>query len=383
MTPQRHEEPLHESRLVKREHRLAQLTKQLVWLAPSRLIDRVPLALGRALIHRKEICAVYHMVSDERVPFVHNLYPFKTPAMFERDLVYLQEHFQLLSYDQFVACQKGDPGTAGQSLMVTFDDGYAECFSIVRPLLLKHGIPCTFFLVRDWIDNAKLFYRNKISLCAERVEQLDDAAWGQAAARLCREFDRDLHTRSAFVQWARSLDGRQDELVQHLCEILDVDTAGFLAQRKPYMTLEQVRRLAADGFTIGGHSLTHIPMQLLSPQEITQEIVQSCAAVRDWTGQASVPFAFPFEGQRVSRGLLKKIRDEHPWIGLIFDSGWLDKDRDFVVNRVPFDITQGADGGSNIPFILRWAYREQLKTNVLRLLSRSRHPFGGLRSADE
>ena len=376
MTGQRQLEPLRESQRMRWQHRLARWIKRLVWFAPSRLIDQVPLALGRAMIHRKGICAVYHMVSTERLPYVHNLYPFKTPEMFERDLVYLREHFHPLSYDQFAASQLGAADLPDRSLMITFDDGYAECFSTVRPLLLKHGIPCTFFLVSDWIGNARLFYRNKISLCVERVEELDDAAWSQAAARLCREFDCDLHTRSALVRWAQSLNGTQDALADRLCEILGVDTAGFLAQRKPYLTLEQVRQLAADGFTIGGHSKTHTRMELLTPQQITQEIVDSCAAVRDWTGQAAVPFAFPFGGQEVSRVLLQNIRDEHPWIGLIFDSGWLGKDRDFVVNRVPFDITQGADTGTNIPLILRRAYREQLKHNLLRLLGRCVHPFG-------
>jgi peptidoglycan/xylan/chitin deacetylase (PgdA/CDA1 family) len=376
MTGERPVEPPQESRLMKWEHRLAQFAKRLVWFAPSRLIDYVPLSLGRALIHRQRICAVYHVVSNERLPYVHNLYPFKTPEMFERDLLYLKEHFQLLSYDQFVAGQRGDADISQPALMITIDDGYAECFTIVRPLLLKHGIPCTFFVVCDWVDNARLFYRNKISLCLEQVRRMDDVAWSQAAVRVCQEFDPGLHSRPALIRWAQSLNGTQAGLVDRLCEILAVDAAGFLAQRKPYLTLEQVRQLTADGFTIGGHSVTHTRLELLNSQQITQEIVQSCAAVRDWTGQASVPFAFPFGGQGVSRDLLKRIRDEHPWIGLIFDSGWLGKDRDFVVNRVPFDITQGADTGTNIPLILRRAYREQLKHNLLRLLGRCVHPFG-------
>jgi len=68
----------------------------------------------------------YHVVSDERLPHVENLYPYKTPAIFEHDLVYLKQHFVLLSETDFQVARKHELPPRPTSIAVTFDDGFSE-----------------------------------------------------------------------------------------------------------------------------------------------------------------------------------------------------------------------------------------------------------------
>ena len=146
--------------------------------------------------------------------------------------------------------------------------------------------------------------------------------------------------------------------IDALCESVGIDMGAFLRDRRPYMTKEQILQLHREGFTIGAHTQTHPRLwELKDPSEVEREIIESCAAVRDFTGQAKVPFAFPFNGLWMDRDRIDAIRQKAGFIDLFYDSNNLMKDRDFVVNRVWADSPEGAaPTRSNLPRMLRRAH---------------------------
>jgi hypothetical protein len=88
------------------------------------------------------------------------------------------------------------------------------------------------------------------------------------------------------------------------------------------------------------------------------EIVGSCNEVRDITGDDEVPFAFPFSGAGVERAFLQYLRQKHPVIGPVFDTGGIAVDASFVFNRVTADRPLNNSAlGTNIPDLLHEAYR--------------------------
>jgi len=126
------------------------------------------------------------------------------------------------------------------------------------------------------------------------------------------------------------------------------------------MSSAQVRQLAAEGFTIGSHGLTHLPMQRAGRERMEQEIVASCSLVRDLSGQKRVPYAFPYGGSEIKRSVIAEILRRHDFVDLFFDTAALRCDEPFIVNRVWADPppAQG-EAGSNLSFLLRseWAHR--------------------------
>ena len=90
----------------------------------------------------------------------------------------------------------------------------------------------------------------------------------------------------------------------------------------------------AEGFTIGAHTKTHRKLKDLSDAEIEEEIIESCMAIKEITGQDVVPFSFPHSAFGIERGLLGDIRARHPFVGLLFDTKGVRKDENYIVNRV-------------------------------------------------
>lgn len=326
----------------------------------------LPLRTCQRLMPREVIGLHYHVVSERSLPHVRHLYRYKTPAQFESDLVYLKAHFRLLSYEQLLAGRDAGHGdNARPAAILTFDDGYRECFSVVRPLLLKHQVPCIFFLVTGFLDNQHLFYRNKASLCIAKAEELPAAEVQGRLGDLGWSAGVEIRGAGTLARWLLSLD-HADPALDRACALLDIDAREFLETARPYLMSAEVRTLAADGFTIGAHSKTHPVLgRLPARREVEEEIVDSSRIIHEMIGSEDVPFAFPVTDEGVDRTFLEELRSRHPFLGLIFGTGRLRRDREFIVHRVPVERPAGMRvGRSNIPDHLRRAYVNQGLRNV-------------------
>jgi peptidoglycan/xylan/chitin deacetylase (PgdA/CDA1 family) len=123
------------------------------------------------------------------------------------------------------------------------------------------------------------------------------------------------------------------------------------------MSTVVVKQLASEGFIIGSHGATHLPLQRLSPRVMEEHIVSSCETVRSLTGQNRVPFAFPYSGQGIDRVILADILSRNPFIDLLFDTQDFCRDADFIVQRICAD-PPPRDGSNttNLPLLMRSAW---------------------------
>ncbi|MCC7450470.1 MAG: polysaccharide deacetylase family protein [Anaerolineae bacterium] len=76
-----------------------------------------------------------------------------TPEAFEAQVTWLQTNgYQSITPDDLIAALwRGNP-LPPKPVMFTFDDGYANAWYNVYPILAKHGFTGTVFVVTDWID---------------------------------------------------------------------------------------------------------------------------------------------------------------------------------------------------------------------------------------
>lgn len=97
------------------------------------------------------LCLMYHHLGhtdkkDQQFPFTI------TPENFQRQLDTLRKHgFTCIGLAQLRhARQTGQPLPAKPALL-TFDDGYADSFTLLFPLLQKYRVPALIFLITDFI----------------------------------------------------------------------------------------------------------------------------------------------------------------------------------------------------------------------------------------
>jgi peptidoglycan/xylan/chitin deacetylase (PgdA/CDA1 family) len=70
-----------------------------------------------------------------------------TPESFERQMQYLARgRYQVLSLQQMVEAVDGRVRRPGRGVVITFDDGYADNYTLAWPVLKRYGFPATIFV---------------------------------------------------------------------------------------------------------------------------------------------------------------------------------------------------------------------------------------------
>jgi len=297
----------------------------------------------------------YHVVSDEDLAHIR-LYSYKNRAEFERDVASVRD--RAVGYADVAKHRLEHSRLPANSVLLTFDDGLVECYDVIRPILLRHRVPAVFFLTTGFIDDSETFHETKLSLCLTEIERMSDDRAAEIAERLqaagsvarqdrglprgataarfrAARISKPLHPdKRTLLLWVLGLQNDDAIGIERACKLLRVNVAAYRASRRLFVSSSQVRQMATEGFTIGAHGTNHRSLVGGSRESITREIVCSAQAIRDLTGQTHVPFAFPYEGLAIDRGILASIRDRHPFIQLFFDSGGLHRDAPFLVNRI-------------------------------------------------
>lgn len=119
---------------------------------------------------QRVIILLYHRVSDQYRDNVT-----VGIEQFDRHMAYVAAHFTVVSLRQIVA---GDiPRHARKPIIaVSFDDGYLDNYENAAPILVKHQVPCTFFISTEKIRDNQPFDHDIRALGFG----LDNMSWDQA-----------------------------------------------------------------------------------------------------------------------------------------------------------------------------------------------------------
>ena len=94
----------------------------------------------------------YHRVLPELREGETPIYAL-TPEEFESDMAFLaKQRFRSLSLDEYIHYNSGGATPPERSVLVTFDDGYADNFYHALPIAERHGIKINLFLCTGLIE---------------------------------------------------------------------------------------------------------------------------------------------------------------------------------------------------------------------------------------
>jgi peptidoglycan/xylan/chitin deacetylase (PgdA/CDA1 family) len=182
---------------------------------------------------------------------------------------------------------------------LSFDDGLKECAEIIAPILLKKGIPATFFINSGFVDNRKLFHKYKASLILNRMRNSPD-------------FQTEELLKKHNLQGEQILKATilQENILDEVATLLGINFDDFLADHKPYLTIEQILNLKSQGFSIGAHSYNHPEFWKISEEEQMAEVKKSMNWLVEKVNPKIKAFAFPFTDSGVSLKVLKELKRE-------------------------------------------------------------------------
>ncbi len=273
------------------------------------------------------IAPFYHVVSDVPLPHIRHLYSYPRIKTFEQDLEQLLVHFEPVGIQEFIKKSEESEKRGKPAMLLSFDDGLAECHGIIAPLLKKKGIPALFFLNNDFIDNKGLFYRYKASLLAEQV--LNDPRTLTRAATFLRISEPQVLPLLMAVSYDQQI------LLDRLARELDYSFSGYMKDQPVYMTTPQIGELIDWGFEIGAHSMDHPQMERLEPEEVIRQVLASAMDLQDRFRFRVRGFAFPFSSAGIPEEVIGKIIQEG--IALFGISGIRDTGGEHFIQRIDME----------------------------------------------
>ncbi len=232
-----------------------------------------------AVVARRQSCSriiMYHGVS------------VKEAAWFSDQLSYLSRNFRIVSLSDMLQQIRQHGGPSSEEVVLTFDDGLRNNFSVVYPLLKKFKTPATFFVCPGLITCGKWLWNHEarcrlLALGPERLK------------KLARHLSAPSHSVEGLIGWMKTLalkDRRRAE------EFIVAASQRFYPspdQQSAYdiMNWEELRALDPELVTIGSHTFTHPILTTLHDDQLDFELRESRRQLEEKLNRPAPYFCYP------------------------------------------------------------------------------------------
>jgi len=232
-----------------------------------------------AVVARRQSCSriiMYHGVTANQAD------------LFADQLSYLTQNFRVVSFTDMLEQIREHGSPAPGDIVLTFDDGLRNNFSVVYPLLRKFNAAATFFVCPGLINFEKWLWNHE-ARC--RLQTLDPERLKELSSRL----SAPAHTVEGFIAWMKTLPFQERRRVE---ELLAFATQRFIPSTEQHsaydvMSWDELRSLDPELVTIGSHTFTHPILTTLQDDQLEFELRESRRQLEEKLDRPVPYFCYP------------------------------------------------------------------------------------------
>jgi len=194
-------------------------------------------------------------------------------SAFRAQMELLARDFHPISLGDLVDNLASAKPLARRSVVVTFDDGYADNYEVAMPILNECGIPATFYVTVECLESKKLPWPSRLRFAFRRTRQRQWTDGHHRTWNLSEAATREQAYLAACDDCCQLSGKVQEEFVNRIERELQASVPSNSGSLM--MNYDKVRGLARHGHIVGSHTMTHPNMAYIKEHEAQQELSES------------------------------------------------------------------------------------------------------------
>ena len=221
-----------------------------------------------------------------------------SPNNFEKQMQYIAKKKKVISLAAFLDYTKNKDKRLKNSVVITFDDGYLDNYTVALPILKKYGLPATFFITTGLIGKASVYDKLSYLVMSTERDKIS-VSFGDGISRefsLVSKKDKyDFIDKSTIF-----LENMSNEMQLDFLRSISTKLRGDSFDIEQYnpkimMSWEDCKIMSThDKVFLGIHTVSHPNLAKLSPDAVWKEIAYSKEKLEGFIGQKAEFFAYPY-----------------------------------------------------------------------------------------
>jgi len=278
-------------------------------------------------------------------------YHCATGGDLRQHLLYLRRHYRILhleaALEELYTPRKNGPHRRDKPtpLVLTFDDGYKDNYTLGFALARELHIPITIFLVPGYIESGDYFWwgehkrlihftQVKEMTLSGRTYRLDQREERMA---LSRDIDKQLRFASSVSQREAYLELIRKKLGVPSSDVLEEETALSL-------TWAEIQEMEKSGWVSFGAHTQHHPIlaYLTDPAELQQEVELCLEILEQHLGHPIRTFAYPVgQIQHIGDNVLQSVKEAGYQWAVTTKYGYnTPQSNPYLLRRIEVDVSQ-------------------------------------------
>lgn len=246
-----------------------------------------------------------------------------TVTDFEWQMRFVREHFSPMTFGQLLDFHARGQEIPERSVIVTFDDGHIDNYTLAFPVLRRTEVPAVIFLSTGYIGAGRPFWFDHVASI------LYGAVPGPLTLRSIgyRGELTDLRSRRLATSDVLGALKRVKESARIACmeelRAYEIQTTASASESTAFaVTWDQVREMAEHGIEFGSHTISHPILANVEQSQLVHELVESRNAIESKSGRPAHVIAYPI-GKKFAYDdrVISACKDAGYRLGVSYESG--------------------------------------------------------------
>ncbi len=213
---------------------------------------------------------------------------------FARQVKWLKNNTRIMSEKDLLDHNKDGvfiaPTTSAPCVVITFDDGYLDNYTLAYPILKYYEVPAILFVATQMVHDRQMAWWDVIAYLIKRCAKPFIRFGGQ-------QFPLGEQRKEAIAFFLLRMKQEKYEhtkyLLSELSEACEVALPAPELQDKEILTWKEIREMAQHHIAIGSHTHTHRVLSTLSPAAQKEEMILSKLMIEENRGQPVLSISYP------------------------------------------------------------------------------------------